>query len=88
MTKIPLVRVEVWEFKKYCKEYEDANEKNKTEKHRIISEGSSGEYWNSPAFNFQLLKIPLTPKIGIRKKTALTSYKEMNRPVEGRRLHP
>ena len=49
---------------------------------------SSGEYWNSPAFNFQWLKIPLTPKIRIRKKTALTSYKEMNRPVEGRRLHP
>ena len=38
------------------------NENNKTKTYRIVPGGSSSEYWNLPAFNFQLLKIPLTTK--------------------------
>ena len=42
-------------FRKYSKEYENTNENNKLEKHRIVSEVNSSEYSNSPTFNFQLL---------------------------------
>ena len=50
-------------IQKYNKEYEDANENNKMEKEiGQYREGIPVSTENLPAFNFSLLKIPLTSK--------------------------
>ena len=65
-TKIPLARVEVWGFQNIV---ENMKMWMKTEKHRIVSEGSFSENWNSSAFNFQLLKNnPWSQKVEVRQK--------------------